>query len=182
MNYKRIIFMIMITIVIIISCNKEEEGITASKGNSAADKTGDNTEMQLVAIKSQATVSTGYEYVQLIGHSEANNPDCRYFAISIYSRSVTTGTYQVPEYTPGYSYDNTAGFVTGYFSLTPSIEVTDWYSSQYIPGAGGSVSISSLSGDRIIGSYNLVLVSYKDRTKKLNLKGNFSANFASITD
>jgi|WetSurMetagenome_2_1015567.scaffolds.fasta_scaffold02134_3 hypothetical protein len=176
MNYKRIVIMIITVIVIIISCKKEETSITVSKENSVSDLQGNNTEMPLVAVRSSAS---GFEYIELIGHSEINNPDCKYFAITIYASSITNRTYTVPEYNPGYIYDNTSGYALAYYSKTPSSEVTDWYSSQYIQGAGGSVTISGMSGDRVRGSYDLTLVSFRDRSKTLSLKGNFEANIAS---
>lgn len=174
--------MIMITIVIIISCKKEETNTTVSKVNTVSDIIGDNSDMSLVAVKSSASTVSGFEYIELIGYSEINNPDCRYFAITIYAPSIQTMTYFVPEYTPGYVYDNASGYAIGYYSKSPANEVTDWYSSQYISGTSGSVTISGLSGDHVRGSYNLTLVSFKDKTKKLNLKGNFQANIASLNN
>jgi hypothetical protein len=176
MNYKRIVIMIITVIVIIISCKKEETGITVSKENPVSDLQGNNSEMPLVAVRSSAS---GFEYIELIGHSEINNPDCKYFAITIYASSITNRTYTVPEYNPGYVYDNASGYALAYYSKTPPSEVTDWYSSQYIQGAGGSVTISGISGDQVRGSYNLTLVSFRDRSKTLNLKDNFEANIAS---
>jgi len=179
MNYKRIVIMIITVIVIIISCKKEETSLPVSKESSVSVLQGNNTELPLVAVRSSAS---GFEYIELIGHSEINNPDCKYFAITIYASSITNKTYTVPEYNPGYVYDSSSGYALAYYSKTPSNEVTDWYASQYIHGAGGSVTISGVSGDRVEGSYDLILVSFKDRTKTLNLKGNFRANIAATVN
>jgi hypothetical protein len=179
MNYKRIVIVIITIIVIIIACKKDETSITVSNENTLSDLSGNNSEMPLVAVRSSASASSGFEYIELIGHSENNNTECKYFAITIYASSITNRTYTVPEYNPGYVYDNTSGYALAYYSKTPPSEVTDWYSSQYIQGAGGSVTISGISGDRVRGSYDLTLVSFKDRTKTLNLKGNFEVKIAS---
>jgi hypothetical protein len=177
MDYKKILIVITTMVIVIISCKKEESYNNSSKGTVSK-----NPDMTFVAVKSSASNTSDFEYVELIGHSEINNPDCRYFAITIYAPSIGTKTYSVPEYNPGYTYDNAFGYAIGYYSLSPSNAVTDWYSSQYISGASGSVTISGLSGDKVQGSYDLTLVSFKDKTKKLSLKGNFQANIASLNN
>lgn len=174
MNYRKILIVVMTIIVIIMSCKKEESYTNDSKVTSSK-----NQDIAFVAVKSTSSAASDPEFIQLIGNSDINSPDSRYFAISVFANTLQTKTYTIPEYSPGFVYDNSSDYATGYFSLSPSNVITDWYSSQYIPGAYGSVTISSLSGDRVEGAYDLTLVSYNDETKTINLKGNFIANIAS---
>jgi hypothetical protein len=99
--------------------------------------------------------------------------------MSIYASSIETRTYEVPEYTAGFEYENASGYAVGYYSSGSSNAVSDWYSSQYTPGASGSITISGISGDVVRGTYNLTLVSFKDNTKQMNLTGDFEAKIKS---
>ena len=183
MNYKKMIIMVMTSIVIIISCEKEDTNNNISaKENTISNIIGENPDMSLVAFKSSESTSSGYEYIELIGHSEINIPDCRYFAITIYASSIAEKTYIIPEYTSGYVYENASGYAIGYYSASPSNTVTDWFYSQYVAGAKGIVTISNLTNDIVEGSYDMTLVSFKDRTKTMKFKGNFNASLGSYSN
>jgi hypothetical protein len=169
--------MILTIVVFIISCKKEESYNNDSKGATIK-----NAELQFVAVKSSEATGSDFEYIELIGHSEINDPDYKYFAMSIYAPSIETKTYDIPEYVMGFKYENTSAYAVGYYSSSSSNAVSDWYSSQYIPGAGGSITISGISGSVIKGTYNLTLVNYKDATKQVKLTGDFEAKITSLNN
>lgn len=173
--------MIVALSAIAVSCEKEEINRHPSdKGTLTSNIADNDCNMTVMAFKSAATTIPKYEYIEVIGHSVLEKTtDYNYFAITIYASSITAKTYNVPDYSSGYTYDNTTGFATGYFFTGTSNTVTNWYYSQYIHGATGTVTISSITDSTVYGSYDMTLVNWKDSTKTLKFNGNFQTSLTS---
>ena len=95
----------------------------------------------------------------------------------IYAPTLEKKTYNVPNYTISSTPPNPlAGYASGKYTTYENSQSTI-YATEYIENTTGSVTVTDFNDKNIKGTYDIILASISDKTKKVSISGSFESNF-----